>query len=413
MEYNVLLDLTVELGHRLAMGGAETYRVEDSISRIFSAYGIDSEVFAIPNCLHVSVETEDGIPMTRMRRIGEHGNDLDAVERYSNLSRRICAEKPDPKVAMQWLKQADASRRSYDLPMFLVGNFLGSFGFGIFFGGNFVDALCAGICGILVGLCNKTLTKLQTNPFFRTLAASYLMALLAYGLNAVGICKSPDAAIIGALMILVPGLLITNAMRDIIYGDTNSGSNRLVQVLLIAVSIALGTAAAWTTAVSLWGTPSSAAAITYNFVTLTLACFISCVGFSILFNIHGPGGLLCAAGAVITFAAYYFALKLGCSDIMAYLLGAVVGAEYSEIMARARKYPAISYLVVAIFPLIPGAGVYYAMNHAVQGNNALFASQGLHTAAIAGSMAVGILLVSTSVRLWQLCKAIRKNKSKD
>lgn len=414
MEYNVLLDLTVELGHRLAMGGAETFRVEDSVSRILSAYGIEAEVFAIPNCLHVSLETADGVPMTRMRRIGEHGNDLDAVERYSNLSRRICAEKPEPRVAMQWMKEADESRCSYDMPMFLVGNFLGSFGFAIFFGGNFLDALCAGVCGILVGLCNKFLTNLQTNSFFRTLAASYLMALLAYGLNAIGICQSPDAAIIGALMLLVPGLLITNAMRDIIYGDTNSGSNRLVQVLLIAVSIALGTAAAWTTANALWGAPVSAVAITYNFLTLALSCLISCIGFSILFNIHGPGGLLCAIGAVLTFAAYYFALKLGCSDIMAYFLAAIVGAEYSEVMARARKYPAISYLVVAIFPLIPGAGVYYAMNHAVQGNNALFASQGLHTASIAGAMAMGILLVSTSVRLWQLFKAARiMKKSKD
>ena len=54
-----------------------------------------------------------------------------------------------------------------------------------------------------------------------------------------------DSSIIGALMILVPGLLITNSMRDIIYGDTNSGINRIVQVLLSAFAIALGTAAAW------------------------------------------------------------------------------------------------------------------------------------------------------------------------
>jgi uncharacterized membrane protein YjjB (DUF3815 family) len=73
-------------------------------------------------------------------------------------------------------------------------------------------------------------------------------------------------------------------------------------------------------------------------------------------------------------------------------------------MARVRKYPAISYLVVAIFPLIPGAGVYFTMNHAVQGEMGLFASQGMYTAAIAGLMAVGILLVSTSVRLYNTWK---------
>ena len=73
-------------------------------------------------------------------------------------------------------------------------------------------------------------------------------------------------------------------------------------------------------------------------------------------------------------------------------------------MARARKYPAISYLVVSIFPMIPGAGVYYTMTQAVMGNMSAFVDQGMHTIAIAGVMAVGILLVSTSVRIWNIWK---------
>lgn len=404
MEYNVLLDLTVELGYRLAMNGAETFRIEESIHRILMAYGIESEIFCIPNSLIVSLETSDGVSLTRLRRIGDHGNDLDAVERYNSLSRRICETKPDPHTALAWLKETDANKRSYDTPMLLLGNVLGAFGFCLLFGGTFIDGLCAGLCGLVVGLCNKFMSKLQTNPFFKTMASSYFMALLAYALNGIGACPSPDTAVIGALMLLVPGLLITNAMRDIIYGDTNSGVNRLVQVLLIAVAIALGTAAAWSTAANLWHAPVSAAPTSYNFLTLAIACFIGCTGFVFVFNIHGIGSLLCCLGAVIAYGAYYFALKFGCSDIISYFLGAVAASSYAEIMARIRKCPAIAYLVVSIVPLIPGAGVYYAMSHAVQGESALFATRGLHTAAIAGVMAVGILLVSTGVRLWNLWK---------
>ena len=96
MEYSKLLDLTSDLGYELAMCGAETFRVEESITLILRAYGIESEVFVIPNCMHISIEPVIGRPLTRMRRIGLHGNDLDAVERFSNLSRRICAEHPAP-----------------------------------------------------------------------------------------------------------------------------------------------------------------------------------------------------------------------------------------------------------------------------------------------------------------------------
>jgi hypothetical protein len=76
------MDLVINLGYKLAMSGAETFRVEESINLILKAYGLEAEAFAIPNCLHVSIKTEGGKPMTRMRRIGDHGNDLDAVERY-------------------------------------------------------------------------------------------------------------------------------------------------------------------------------------------------------------------------------------------------------------------------------------------------------------------------------------------
>ena len=123
MDYNSLLELATDMGYRLAMSGAETFRVEESVRRILDAYDIKSEVFAIPNCLTVSIETPDGKPMTRMRRIGFHGNDLDTVEKYNNLSRQICAVKPDIQTAYQWLMKTESSIRAYSLPILLLGNF--------------------------------------------------------------------------------------------------------------------------------------------------------------------------------------------------------------------------------------------------------------------------------------------------
>ena len=72
MDYNVLLDLATDLGYKLAMSGAETFRVEDSVCHIMRAYGLDGEAFAIPNCLTVSMKTADGVLLTRMRRIGAY-----------------------------------------------------------------------------------------------------------------------------------------------------------------------------------------------------------------------------------------------------------------------------------------------------------------------------------------------------
>ena len=107
MDYGKLLDVATEVGYQLAMSGAETYRIEESIKRIMQSYGVPAEVFAIPNCMHVTIETENA-PMTRMRRIGEHGTDLDAVERYTGLSRKICSQKPDPEKGKILLHMANS-----------------------------------------------------------------------------------------------------------------------------------------------------------------------------------------------------------------------------------------------------------------------------------------------------------------
>ena len=408
MDYNTLMELAADMGYRLAMNGAETFRVEESIRRILAAYSIESEVFAIPNCLTVSIETPEGKPMTRMRRIGFHGNDLDSVEKYSNLSRRICAEKPEPVEARKWMKQTDASIRSYSLPILLLGNFMGAFGFSIVFGGSFVDAICGGICGILIGFINYTLGRRKVNPFFNTIASAFVMAFAAYAMSAAGIANNVDTVIIGALMILVPGLVFTNAMRDIIYGDTNSGMNRIVQVLLVAAAIAMGTGAGWRVADTFFTIPGNAPLLMHLYEIQNIATFIACAGFAIIFNIHGFGIAICAFGGMLTWAAYCAADFCGCDIYVSYFLATLVAALYAEIMARIRKYPAISYLVVAIFPLIPGAGIYYTTSYLLQGDRNAFVQKALQTIGVAGVIAVGILMVSTLVRLWSGRKQHKK-----
>lgn len=408
MDYRALLDMATELGYRLAIYGAETYRIEESINRVLQAYGVESEVFAITNCLTVSIEPEKGDPLTRMRRIGYHGNDLDSVERYNALSRRLCAEHPDPAVGAVWLRQTDAQRVRYSLPMCLLGNFLGAFGFALFFGGTPVDGLLGGFCGILVGLMNELTDRLNINYFFRVILAAFTMALPAYLFHTLGWADHVDAVIIGALMILVPGLLFINAMRDVIFGDTNSGLNRMVQVVLIAIAIALGTASAWKVLSVFTAIPPMEAAARYPLLLECGACIIGAIGFSILFNVHGWGMWLCVLGSVLSWAVYCVLLRLGTADTFAFFVASVFASCYSELMARIRKYPAISYLVVSIFPLLPGGDIYYTINYAVQGDMVSFSQRGMHTIAVAGSMAVGILLAATAVRLISSRKRGRK-----
>ena len=181
-----------------------------------------------------------------------------------------------------------------------------------------------------------------------------------------------------------------------------------MQVLLVAAAIALGTGVGWRISGVIFGVPINPAPLTHLYEIQNIATFVACVGFAIIFNIHGVGIFICALGGTLAWAVYCAATYLGCDIYVGYFLAAVTAAVYSEIMARVRKYPAISYLVVAIFPLIPGAGIYYTTSFLLQGNREAFIQKALQTIGVAGVIAVGILMVSTLVRLQNVRKIIKK-----
>ena len=137
-----------------------------------------------------------------------------------------------------------------------------------------------------------------------------------------------------------------------------------------------------------------------DLILYPLFAFVACVGFAVIYNIHGLGILICAFGGALGWLAYLLSAPLLQSDISQTMVAAVVIAAYAEIMARIRRCPVTGYLLVAIFPLVPGGGVYYTMEHAVNGENELFLDSFLHTLGLAGAIAVGVLLVSSLVRMW-------------
>ena len=243
MDYDKLLNLGVELGRRLMASGAEIYRVEESVRRLLTAYGVEPQVFAIPNCLIVSVTTPEGHPITRMCRIPAHGTDIELLEGCNALCRRLCRETPPMEEAWELLEGTTRDSRPQTSAMTLLGYAMTAGFFVLFFGGGAADALCGALCGLAVGICLLFGQRLTgSNVFFRTAVCAALLAALSAVLTRLGLGHSEELITIGSLMILVPGVALTNAMREIMAGDIISGINRTAEAILVATAIALGTA---------------------------------------------------------------------------------------------------------------------------------------------------------------------------
>lgn len=246
MDYNSLLNLGSELGRQLMASGAEISRVEDSILRLMQAYGVpDAQVFAIPSCLIVSLTPPQAEPLTRMCRIPAHGTDLDRLELCNALCRKLCRELPPPDEALRQATRIDSQRPRYPDWTVILGHFLVGAFFTPFFGGSFLDSLCGGLCGVAIALSTRLLRRIAgPSVFFHTLLSAAVSSILAQLFVRFGVAHSADAITIGTLMLLVPGVALTTAMRDVMAGDMVSGVTRMAEAVLTATAIALGTGAA-------------------------------------------------------------------------------------------------------------------------------------------------------------------------
>ena len=132
----------------------------------------------------------------------------------------------------------------------------------------------------------------------------------------------------------------------------------------------------------------------YIYILPCLCSFTACVGLTLVFNIHGVGRLICGVGGALGWLIYLLA---GSSILAAFLASAAIGL-YAEAMARLRRCPVTGYLLVALLPLVPGRGIYFAMSYCVAGDIQRFLDTLLHTFGMAAALAVGAMMTSSLFR---------------
>lgn len=143
----------------------------------------------------------------------------------------------------------------------------------------------------------------------------------------------------------------------------------------------------------------------------SLLAFFSTLGFGILFNIKGKKLFYAGLGGGLSWFISLCCESLGFNTSSSFFIASILFSIYSEIMARILKTPVTTLIICALIPLVPGGGMYYTMYEAVNGNIITSIELGLKTLANAGSLALGIILVSTLTRLFFLAK--RKTEFKE
>lgn len=240
MDRNKLAKAVTKAGVLLIENGAEVTRVEDTMYRIckaFNASTIDS--YATPTLLIISFSfSDDNQLYHNIKRVHMKGTNLERIDQVNTLSRRIVNEHLSLEEFDHELDLLD-KKKGYNALVQCVGAAICCFGFAIFFNGKMLDAISATIIGILVKILLMLFERLNFGTFIRYLLSGGILTLLSCISTAL-FASDRDIVIISSIMLLVPGLAITNAIRDSINGDVVSGLARATEAIFIAVAIAVG-----------------------------------------------------------------------------------------------------------------------------------------------------------------------------
>ena len=240
MDPEQLISCVLDIGEHMLLSGAEVGRVEDSMRLICTAYGCQRvDAFTITSSIVLSLITADGKHITQTRRISGDKTDLMKVHRLNHLSRRICQEKPDYDFVSREIA-AICSSKPYPLWLEALASAMIAWAFTMFFGGNLIDGLAATLMGLSCRYITHWMNQAGMNQVFVNVVATFLLCLLSVGLTSLGLGQDPEKMIIGTIMLLIPGVGLTNSIRDLISGDIMSGLLRFFNALLVAAAIAAG-----------------------------------------------------------------------------------------------------------------------------------------------------------------------------
>lgn len=241
MKLKETLYIALQSGEILLTSGSEIYRVEDTIERICSAYGVKCESFVTPTGIFVSGWNPENPDETisLIKRIKDRSINLHKIEMINTFSRSLQTNKVSYEAAIHMLKDVEKAPYFSFFKRLLAAGFTSS-AYSILFMGSYLDAAIAGSISIIIYSLYDWMKKINISQYFRDFLCSFLAGILSLGVGKLIGALNANIIIVGSIMILVPGLAITNGIRDAMHGDILSSLARVGEALFTVTVIGVG-----------------------------------------------------------------------------------------------------------------------------------------------------------------------------
>ena len=240
-QYKVM-DVCLLAGKILLTNGAETFRVEDTMLRMARAFGYAKcESFVIPTGIIFSLQSVEA-EKTKLVRVSQRTTNLLKVTQVNRISRNISQGNMTIEEAQKALEEIEQAQETFSTAVQVIAAALSSACFVFMFQGTWHDFLPAFLVGGAGFISFLIVHHLASVKFISEFMASVVIAFFSHWLVQIGFGLEIDKIIIASVMPLVPGLLITNAVRDLMVGHLVSGLSKGAEACLTSFAIGAGVA---------------------------------------------------------------------------------------------------------------------------------------------------------------------------
>lgn len=251
MDDKSIVDMAVLAGEIMLRSGAETYRVEDTMKHILATTGTaEAEALVMLTGIIVTVSLAGEETVTVMRRVHDRGTNMHRIVEVNEISRKYCAGELSAEETQRKLKLVRG--KQYTTWMYNLATIMVPAGFAPLFGGGLAETVSSAAAGVILAILMTIGKRVRMSGFMLNVLCAAGVAAAAAVLKVTEPAVNMDTVIISSIMPMVPGVAITNAIRDTLRGDYISGGARALEAFVTAAAVAIGVGAGIASVNILW-----------------------------------------------------------------------------------------------------------------------------------------------------------------
>lgn len=383
------------MARALHTAGTTAQGLEDSLALIARGLGIThAQFFSTPTsimCAFGELERQE----THLLRLAPAGPNIGRLSQLDRVVSEVLDAKITTAEALQRVERIETAPSPFGVLTTILAFGLGSAGIARFLGGGVKEIVVGAMLGLITGSLDAAAQRRPSLERVYEPIAAFIAALLATSLAAILGPYAPSTAILAGIIVLLPGLVLTNAVRELAERHLASGTARLAGATMILLGLIFGVALGDRTAVLIFGSVPELAPLALPWWTLGIAIVAAGASFVVILRAE-PGDTGWIVGAcAISYLLAGTSVRMAGPEIGLFVAALSDGLA-AALWGRWRDRPQSVVLVPAILMLVPGSVGFRSLNSLLE-QNVIAGVQTAFAMILAATALSAGLLVATSI----------------